>query len=104
MRFQNLWAKAPEEKILKKLDCRPDSIHYEEFLEEYREIRDEALAQIKPMGAMAFAVIPESMAAPEIPAGSEVACVITNIGDGISAYTSRFFAEGDFVRGMLANA
>ncbi len=53
---------------------------------------------------MAFAVIPESMAAPEIPAGSEVACVITNIGDGISAYTSRFFAEGDFVRGMLANA
>lgn len=104
MRFQNLKADVSNEKVLKKLNCEPGSPFYEDFLEEYLEIKDEMLERITPVGAMAFGKVSALTATAEIPEGTRVAYVIIQIGDAISQYSSQFFEAGDFVKGMLADA
>lgn len=104
MKFRNLKADISDEKVLKKLNCSPESPLYEEFLEEYLEIKEEMLAQVSPVSAMAFGNVTEKTETEEYPAGTRVVFVITQIGEAISQYANLFFEEGDFVKGMLADA
>lgn len=104
MRFLNLRAEIAADKVLKKIKCTPDSELYEDFLGEYEEILGEMEALVEPVSAMAFGKVPEEAATEEIPAGSRVVYVITHIGEAICQYSQKFFAEGDFVKGMLVDA
>lgn len=104
MKFGNLKAEVPEDIVLKRLECTPDSRSYGEFREELLEIREELERRLVPQGAFAFGTLPEELATEEIPEGSRVACVIVTVGKGISDYCSEFFQKGDCVKGMLADA
>ena len=42
MRFYNLKAEVPEEKVLQKMNCPPESEWYEEFQSELEELESEA--------------------------------------------------------------
>ena len=54
MRFHNLKAEVPEEKVLQKMNCPPESEWYEEFQSELEELESEAKRALEPHGAMAF--------------------------------------------------
>jgi len=104
MKFRNLKAEIAAEKVLKKISCTKDSPLYEEFLEEYEEILEEMEMLVEPVSAMAFGTVPKEASTEAVPEDSRVIYVITHIGDAISRYSQKFFAEGDFVKGMLADA
>ncbi|MCI8374582.1 MAG: DUF4445 domain-containing protein [Lachnospiraceae bacterium] len=89
---------------MKKLNCTMESPLHDEFLEELLEIKDKARGLLRPYGAMAFGTIPKQIATEEYPEGTRVAYVITTVGDGISKYIEEYFNEGDYVKGMLADA
>lgn len=104
MRFHNLKAEVPEEKVLQKMNCPPESEWYEEFQSELEELESEAKRALDPHGAMAFGKIPKELATKKIPEGTEVACAIITIGKDISDYCESFFRDGDCVRGLLADS
>lgn len=104
MRFHNLKAEVPEEKVLQKMNCPPESEWYEEFQSELEELESEAKRALEPHGAMAFGKIPKELATEKIPEGTEVACAIITIGKNISDYCESFFRDGDCVRGLLADS
>ncbi len=104
MEFTNLKAELSNDKILEKLNCTKASPLYDEFLEELLEIKEEAVRQLCPVSAMAFSSLPGELAVPDYPAGTQLVYVISTIGDQISEYVERYFSEGDYVKGMLADA
>lgn len=104
MKFTNLKAELSNEKILEKLNCTMASPLHDEFLEELLEIKEEAAGLLCPAGAMAFGTLPSRIATEDYPEGTRVAYVITTVGDGISGYIEQYFNEGDYVKGMLADA
>ncbi len=104
MKFTNLKTELSNEKILKKLNCTMASPLHDEFLEELLEIKEEAQRMLHPFGAMAFGEISGQVATKEYPERTRVVYVITTVGDEISGYIEKYFEEGDYVKGMLADA
>ena len=90
--------------VLHAIDCMPDSPVYEEFADEYADIHEELLAMAEPVGILGFGELTDKTATDEYKAGSRVIYAVISVGDKIKQYSSRAFAEGDYVRGMLADA
>lgn len=104
MKLTNLKTDLSNEKILQKLNCTISSPLHDEFLEELLEIKEEAQGMLHPFGAMAFGELSGRVATKDYPEGTRVAYVITTVGDEISSYIEKYFDEGDYVKGMLADA
>lgn len=104
MKFTNLKAELSNELILEKLNCTLNSPLHDELLEELLEIKEEAQGLLCPFGAMTFGELPEQIATEEYPKGTRIVYVITTVGDAISGYIEKYFNEGDYVKGMLADA
>lgn len=93
-----------QEDVLHQMDCYEDSDIYEEVLDEYREIETQMYALCEPILLMEYAIIGAELAQEGIPEGTPALMVITSIGRKISEYSTRCFAEGDYLKGMLADA
>ena len=98
MRFDNLRAEVPEERVLQKMNCPPESNWYEEFQNELEELKAGADQSLKPVGAMAFGNLPKELATEKLPEGTGVVCAIITIGKDISDYCEHFFEAGDCFR------
>lgn len=106
-----------KETAFQLMDCRKDNPMYEEMEELYEEIWQEMKPLIKPCGLLGFARAeklfqkedlrnkgvdghPEELEYSE----AEYAMVIYTLGKEVSEYSGKLFAEGDYLKGMLADA
>ena len=101
---RDLKVKINKDEVLHRIDCYKDSDLYEEVTSEYLEIADEMYALCEPVFLMEYGTIGPELAQAEIPEGTPVLMVIYSIGRGISDYSSNAFREGDYLKGMLADA
>lgn len=90
--------------VFYQIDCFEDNVLYEEFLKEYQEIEEQMYDLCEPVLLMEYGVIGPELAREGIQEGTPVLMVLTSIGRGISEYSTKCFAEGDYLKGMLANA
>ena len=90
--------------VLHAIDCMPDSPVYEEFVDEYGDIHEELLEMAEPVGILGFGELTDKTATDEYEAGTKIIFAVTSVGDKIKQYSTKAFAEGDYVRGMLADA
>ena len=102
--LEKLTAGVTQELVLHGLDCTEDSPVYEEFVEEFYRIYPEAEKMIRPVGMFGFGELPEQIPAVDFPAGTKVLYGVLSIGEQLSNASTKAFAEGDCVQGMLYNA
>lgn len=92
------------ENVLHIMDCYPDSPFYLEVIEEYKEMLPEAYQKIEPQAALDFGIIPSHIESPHIKPGNQALYVITTIGKKMNQWSTDFFHQGDYLKGMLADA
>lgn len=90
-----------KEEVFLKIECNPDSPAYGAVEACYKEIYEDVCAALKPAALLARAVLPKEAGAF---AGREAVYEILTVGDEVSRYITSSFAQGDYVRGMLADA
>ena len=90
--------------VLHAIDCMPDNPVYEEYTDEYADIHEELLKMAEPVGILGFGELTDKTATDEYEAGTKIIFAVTSVGDKIKQYSTKAFAEGDYVRGMLADA
>ena len=101
---RDLKVKINRADVLRQIDCYEDSDLYEEVVEEYEEIIDEIVSLCDPVFLMEKGTIGPELAKKELPEGTSVLMAIYSIGRGVSEYSTKAFAEGDYLKGMLADA
>lgn len=102
--LEGLHAGIDKDEVLKTMDCYEDSPVYEEVAEEYEEIVGEAQSLVEPIGIIGMGEITEKLASEKYPAGTPVIFAVLSIGNAIKEQSTRFFDEGDYVKGMLFDA
>ena len=101
---RDLKVKIKMDHVLHQIDCYKDSDIYEEVIEEYRAMEEEIYELCEPVFLMEYNTIGPDLAREGIPEGTPVLMVLYSIGRGISDYSTKAFAEGDYLKGMLADA
>ena len=92
------------ENILHLIDCYEDSPIYEEVLEEYERMTQEAYERMEPAAVLEFGKIPKEAASPAAPEGTRALFLIVTVGKRISEWSTALFGEGRYLEGMLADA
>lgn len=96
-----------KEIVFHLIDCYPNSPIYSDVLEEYQELEQIVLPLITPVAYLKFACITKEvslLSEETLPVGTEGIYCIASIGKEVSALSSRYFDDGDYLRGMLTNA
>jgi uncharacterized 2Fe-2S/4Fe-4S cluster protein (DUF4445 family) len=90
--------------VLQLIQCYKDNPIYEEVLEEFEELKPIILGLIKPKAVICFTVIDEEYAEDILPKGSNVLYSIITVGEKAGHLGNGYFAEGEYLKGMLADA
>ncbi len=105
MIIRDLKVTISREWVLHQLDCYADSTIYEEVLEEYRQIEAEMYSLCDPVFLIEYgSANAETAAQYALPPNTPLLFVISSIGGKISEYSTRAFQNGDYLKGMLADA
>lgn len=104
MRLSDFSIEICKEAVFQAIDCFPESPIYEEVEEEFLGMLDEAYKKLQPQAVLEFGSIPGKIANDSIQEGTEALYVITTVGDKISDWSTRLFAQGNYLAGMLADA
>lgn len=91
-----------KETVFRLLNCYPDSPAYEDMDEAYGEILEEMEGLCHPGGVLAFGTVPAKYT--DEKREQEAVYVLATVGNLMSEYSTRAFAEGEYVKGMLADA
>jgi uncharacterized 2Fe-2S/4Fe-4S cluster protein (DUF4445 family) len=92
------------DKIFHLLNCNPESPVYEEMNQIYEELLPEVLKLAVPKGALCFTRVRKDFACANLPENSAVLFLIVTVGKELSMLSNRYFREGDYPRGMMADA
>ena len=92
------------ENVLKCLDVTKQSELYEEMKEELSELLPVAYEKIKPVALLEFGCLKEHSVIQNGRKIEEVLYGLCSIGKEMSSWSTRLFAEGDYVKGMLVDA
>lgn len=84
--------KTNKKNVFHRIDCDIDSPVFDIVNEEYKRLELELYSLIKPLALIKFSE------------DKGFIYVIITIGDGLSNLATRYFAEGDYLSGMLVNA
>lgn len=90
--------------VMHRIDCHKDSDLYEEIVEEYRGIEAEMYGLCEPVFLLEYGVIGPELAVESVPEGTPVLMVLYSIGGKLSEYSTNAFAQGDYLKGMMADA
>ncbi len=105
MVIRDLRVTIDREWVFHQIDCHKDSEIYEEVAEEYRQIEEQMYALCEPVLLMQYgAVDDETAAALSLPGDTPLLFVISTVGGKISDFSTRAFQEGEYLKGMLADA
>lgn len=92
-----------KEKVLRSIGVQEDSELYEEILDELEELLPIAKEKIKPVALLGIGALQD----PVVRDGKDVRealYALCSIGKGMEQMSSRYFAEGDYLKGMLSDA
>ena len=84
-----------KEKVLRLIECYPESPVYENVSKEYEEMVSQAYERLNPIAILEYGNLPEE--------GDCLFCIET-VGQDISDFVTELFEEGHYVRGMLVDA
>lgn len=101
---RDLHVKIDMDRVLHQIDCYKDSDLYDEVVEEYKAMESGMYVLCEPVFLMEYDTIGPELAQEGLPEGTPVLLVLYSIGRGISDYSTRAFGEGDYLKGMLADA
>ena len=101
--FQDLKVTADIQRVLAAMDCFPDSPLYEETCDEYAVVYEKMLQACRPVALVAFAVADDTFAQTPVQPGEEVLCVLRSIGFEASRIRGDYFAQGDYLKGKIAD-
>lgn len=104
MKITDFAVQFSRENILHLIDCYEDSPIYEEVLEEYEGLVQEAYERMEPAAVLEFGKIPKEAASPAAPEGARALFLIVTVGKKISEWSTELFEEGRYLEGMLADA
>lgn len=93
-----------KENVLGRIDCKPDSPVYESVLEDFEEMLPLAYEKLAPSAVLGFGDISEYDLIEYGDDVKEALFCIESVGGEISAWATAFFNEGNYVKGMLADA
>lgn len=92
------------ENVLQFLDVTKQSDLYDEILEELEELLPIAQEKIKPVALLNFGSLNEHSVTQDGKTITDVLYGICSIGKEMGEWSTRFFAEGDYLKGMLVDA
>lgn len=104
MKIEDMKVTVDREAVFRMIDCREDSPVYEEMTEAYESLLPEILDMAEGRCVFGSGEITGADASKDCPAGTKALYVISTVGQRLSSLESELFAEGDYVRGMLADA
>lgn len=104
LKYSDFGVEISTPEVMHFMDCTPDNPLYGEMTEEYEEIKSELVSLGKPQALFCFGEMPAQTASTDVPEGTPVVFVLFTEGGDISAYSTRMFEQGDYVRGMMADA
>ena len=93
-----------KEKVFAQLHCTPDSPSYEEMEETYQEILPEISRLCSPLGLLGQGTVPASCRIDGDGQDMDAIFLLLTIGQEVSDYSTRAFAEGDYVKGLMSDA
>lgn len=104
MLIQNLKVDISRSDVFKQIDCHEDSTVYGEVLRAYEEIEESIFELCEPVFLMETGEIEQKHACDVLPRGTRVIFALCSIGEKISMYSTKAFEEGEYLKGMLADA
>ncbi len=90
--------------VFQMIDCRKESPVYDAVMEAYEELLPEVLRCAEGSCLLGLGELREEDASEDYPAGTRVIYVISTVGKALSELSGRLFEEGEFLKGMLADA
>lgn len=90
--------------VMRLINCSESSDLYEEMLEEFSVLAKESIDKIKPVALMEFGKIPKEISSDEVKEGTKALFCLISVGDELSKSSTKAFAEGDYVAGMMFDA
>ena len=90
--------------IFHLIDCYPSSPIYNDVINEYEELKAEAISVIDPVAIIQFGRWNPVMASDTYQADTPSCYVFMTIGDKITQLYRSYFNEGNYLAGMLINA
>lgn len=92
------------ENVFHLIDCYPDSPVYEEVVEEFEELEEEAFRNIKPVALLEFGCISDYDLSEYGENITEALYNVNSVGGELSRLSTEAFEEGNYLRGMLLDA
>ncbi len=103
--FDEFHIEIDRKQVMDLIDCYPESTVYEDTLEELMELEPVILGLVKAEAIVAFSNIEETAVVDGILSlDDKVLCAILTIGREASEFSRGYFDEGDYLKGMLADA
>lgn len=96
--------KIEKEMVFRQINCYPDSPVYEEMEDAFEDMLEEMYGLCKPRGIMALGKIPACYDPQKEGKERDAIYILATVGQEISDCSTKGFEEGDYVRGMLADA
>lgn len=104
MLLSDLKVEIKRENVFHQIDCYEGSDLYDEIVEEYCEIEEEIYSLCEPVCLIEYGSIGPELARDGVPEGTPVLMVLYSVGGKVSDRSNCYFAEGDYLKGMLADA
>lgn len=92
------------DRVLFLMDCKEDNPVYEQVDEEYQSLRLSLNEYIEPTAGLILGTITQELANDELAEADEAVFVLLSVGKKGSEYVSELFMQGDYLRGMVADA
>ncbi len=104
MYIDDLKVEIVREDVLRQIDCYEDSELYEEIVEEYEEIFEKIYNLCEPVFLLEEGTIENEFAGEFLQEGTSVLYGLYSIGGKLSQASTKYFQEGDYLKGMLVDA
>lgn len=92
------------ESVFRVMDCYEDSPVYDVVVEEYEERKDKLQELISPCAVLAWDMCDRTYGREDLTRSEKVFFVFQSVGNGLSEESSRLFAEGNGLGGMMLDA
>src|SRR5699024_4255332 len=92
------------ETVFQLLNCGEDSPTYQQMTEEFEELLEPVKEKLKPEAVIGFGKVPEELSCDKLKTGEDVIYVLATVGKAVSEFSSAYFDDGDFLKGMLIDA
>lgn len=104
MLIRDLKVKISRDEVFKQIECYEESSVYAEVERVFEEIKEEIYGLCEPVFLLENGTSEKEFAGDMIPEGTPVLFALCSIGEKISEYSANAFENGEYLKGMLADA